>query len=200
MGPHCTTYPRVSVSVLGLVFKCNQPCRTPACRDAQALCETPICLVHWDEPSPREPLEWKREYEKAQLKRQRWAAAWGHRLSAALLQTTLILMQRVRLPCLHTTQRSETDRCAKGSRIGCLTHAGIHAFMHAVSVSPSLLSCLANIFPLTPRCTFYPSRGDLLTGRICVKADRFIQWAPSPPPRWQESEQVISRYRAVGPI
>lgn len=110
--PHTPTWPPSTVSILGLVFRCNQPCRTPACQEALALCETPICLVHWGKPSPRELLEWKDEYKKAQLKRQGWAAASGHSLSAALLQTTFILMQHVWLPCLHTTQRSETDRCA----------------------------------------------------------------------------------------
>lgn len=110
--PHTPTWPPFTVSILGLVFRCNQPCRTPACQEALALCETPICLVHWDKPGPRELLEWKDEHKKAQLKRQGWAAASGHSLSAALLQTTFILMQRAWLPCLHTTQRSETDRCA----------------------------------------------------------------------------------------
>lgn len=110
--PHSPTRPPSTVSILGLAFRCNQPCRTPACQEALALCETPICLVHWDKPSPRELLEWKDEYKKAQLKRQGWAAASGHSLSAALLQTTFILMRCVWRPCLHTTQRSETDRCA----------------------------------------------------------------------------------------
>lgn len=66
--------------------------------------------------------------------------ASGHSLSAALLQSTLILTQHPWLPCLHTTQRSETDRCTRASRLGCLTHTCIHAFMQALSVFPLCLS------------------------------------------------------------
>lgn len=149
--PRSPTWPPSTVSILGLAFRCNQPCRTPACQEALALCETPICLVHWDKPSPRELLEWKDEYKKAQLKRQGWAAASGHSLSAALLQTTFILMRCVWLPCLHTTQRSETDRCA-----GVSVKAGMSDiwtqpffFKHTLTLCPSLLlSSLSSILSL----------------------------------------------------
>lgn len=159
--------------------------------------------MHWDKSSPKELLEWKDEYEKAQLKRQGWVAASGHSLSVALLQSTLILMQLVWVPCLHTTQRSETDRCTRGSRLGCLTHAPpIPSCMQRLNSLCSLLSCLANIFPLTRQCTYYPA---LVTSwcdiSVCAQIDSYsglpllavsVQWMGL-----AEWEQVISCCRPV---
>lgn len=144
--PHSPTWPPSTVSILGLAFRCNQPCRTPACQEALALCETPICLVHWDKPSPRELLEWKDEYKKAQLKRQGWAAASGHSLSAALLQTTFILMRCVWRPCLHTTQRSETDRCAGVSVKAGMPDIWTHPCFQTHIVSVPLIKQLVRYF------------------------------------------------------
>lgn len=144
--PRSPTWPPSTVSILGLAFRCNQPCRTPACQEALALCETPICLVHWDKPSPRELLEWKDEYKKAQLKRQGWAAASGHSLSATLLRTTFILMRCVRRPCLHTTQRSETDRCAGVSVKAGMSDVWTHPCFQTHIVSVPLIKQLVWYF------------------------------------------------------
>lgn len=168
-------WPRATVSILGLVLKCNQPCRTPACQEAQAFCETPICLVHWDKPSPRE-LEWKDECEKAQLKRQRWAAASGHSLSAALLQTTHSNAACM-TPLLAYDLEIRDGQMRQGEQAGMPDTSRrpcFHACSACVPLVPFLLSCLANIFPLTRQCTFCPSLGDLLAGHFCVSADRFI--------------------------
>lgn len=183
--PRTPTRPPSTVSILGLAFRCNQPCRTPACQEARGLCETPICLVHWDKRSPRELLEWKDEYKKAQLKRQGWAAASGHSLSAALLQTTFILMRRVWLPCLHTTQRSGTDRCAGAKR------KGWDVWQEETETHPcleTLIGCLRLIAAI---------------GSILEK-HRSIHTAPvrhsSNLRRWDEWVEVMSCYGPVNPV
>mgnify|MGYP007124602062 CR=1 FL=1 len=41
LRPCCTTWPRATVSFQGSVFRCNQPCRTPACQEARPFVRRP---------------------------------------------------------------------------------------------------------------------------------------------------------------
>lgn len=186
--PHTPTRLPSTVSILGLAFRCNQPCRTPACQEALGLCETPICLVHWDKCSPRELLEWKDEYKKAQLKRQGWAAASGHSLSAALLQTTFILMRCVWLPCLHTTQRSGTDRCA-GAKC-----KGWDVWQEETETHPcleTLIGCLRLIAAVGSILVDPPPKAQINSySRLPIRC-------PSNLRRWDEWEEIMSCYEPV---
>lgn len=195
--PHSPTRPPSTVSILGLAFRCNQPCRTPACQEALALCETPICLVHWDKPSPRELLEWKDEYKKAQLKRQGWAAASGHSLSAALLQTTFILMRCVWRPCLHTTQRSETDRCAGVSVKAGMSDIWTHPCFQTHIVSVPLIKQLVRYFVFDIWRFSSLGQNDVPPKARSISDSRLPNLCPSNLGGWDEWEEVMSCY---GPL
>lgn len=198
--PRSPTWPPSTVSILGLAFRCNQPCRTPACQEALALCETPICLVHWDKPSPRELLEWKDEYKKAQLKRQGWAAASGHSLSAALLQTTFILMRCVWLPCLHTTQRSETDRCAGVSVKAGMSDIWTHPCFHTHIVSVPLIQQYIFSLIFGGFAAVGSVFADVPPKARSTSDSRFPNFCPSNFGGWDEWEEVMSCYGPLTPV